>query len=94
MTRQPEHNTYNTHCKKNMSTTNKEGQAGLAPELLITLSEFTQKVFAMGDDEIDSQIEVFEDSKHTGKWGRDRVEILKNERSRRWRSRRGEGRVA
>lgn len=77
-----------------MSTTNNEGQGGLAPELLTTLSDFTQSVITLSDEEIDSRIETFQAATHTGKWGRDRLEILNNERSRRWRIRRGEGRVA
>lgn len=77
-----------------MSTTENEGQDGLAPKYLKTINEFEADLKKLSDDELEAQMEVYKKATHTGAWGRDRLALIREERSRRWRLRRGEGRVA
>lgn len=77
-----------------MDKTNTEGQEALEPCEPQTLAKYADLAEKVSDEHLDACIVIMEESLHTGNWGKNRLEILIAERSRRWRIRKGEGRGA
>ena len=60
----------------------------------LTLAEFKEEAEKLTDEGLELMLGIYLGATHTGRWGSERAESLKIERSRRFRARRGEGRIS